>query len=306
MEQQEQTIFVEEVNMNEKTLIETQINRLYPNEPIKFLSEGGMSFAFEVGGNIVRIPKNEYATIGYKIEEKVLIYLQNKIKSVEIPNVKIVEEPFFYTIHKKLEGFYWDGNMYVQKTEKEKDLLANDCAIFFSELHSSDINKIDVKLREIRPIEHNMENYLSQDFSANEIDKIVKFTDILYTLQDKCLIHNDFYYDNFFIDNNFRLKCVIDFANGGYFNYNFDFRKIVSYEEGERDFWERIVKFYEKITNRKIDVEIIKVIDIHNYISFLVYFAKNSEIKEEKIGVRKNWNKHIEHVKDKMRMYQIV
>jgi hypothetical protein len=292
--------------MDEKTLVENKIRLLYPNQRIKLLAEGGMSFACEVGESIVRIPKNEYATEGYRIEEKILIYLQSKIKSVAIPNVRIIEEPFFHTIHKRLDGFYWDGSVYKKKTEREKDLLASDCAVFFAELHSSDINKIDAKLRQIRPIKDNIEKYLTQYFSKKEIDKIVEFTDILFSLQDKCLIHNDFYYDNFFVDDNFRLKCVIDFANGGYFNYNFDFRKIVSYEDGERDFWERIVKFYERLTNKKIDVEIIRSIDIHNYISFLVYFAKNPKIKEEKIGVRDNWSKHIEHIKNKMGKYGII
>jgi thiamine kinase-like enzyme len=185
-------------------------------------------------------------------------------------------------------------------------MLADDCAVFFAELHSSDISKIDADLREIRPIRHNMEKYLSGEFSMKEIDGITAYTDFLYTLQDKCLIHNDFYYDNFFLDENFRLKCVIDFANGGYYNYHFDLRKVISYEEGERDFFERIVKFYERITGRKIDLGIIRAIDVHNYISFLVYFAKNPDIKEEKIGVRNNWRKHVEHIKDKIRRYKIV
>jgi len=282
-----------------------KIKLLYPDDSVKLLAEGGMSFAFELGDRIIRVPKNEYAKEGYEIEEKILIYLRDKIKSVEIPNIRIIEIPFFHTIHKKLEGIYWDGKTYNSKTDKEKDLLASDCAIFFAELHSSDINKIDAKLREIKPIRHNMEKYLSRDFSLKQIDKMVAYTDILYTLQDKCLIHNDFYYDNFFLDDNFRLKSVIDFANGGYYNFNFDFRQIISYDEGVQDFFERIVKFYENITNKKIDIDIIKAIDIYNYTRFLVYFAKNPEIKEEKIGVRKNWHKHVEHIKDKMRRYKI-
>lgn len=292
--------------MCEKSSIADRIKLLYPNEPVRMLAEGGMSFACQSGDYIIRIPKNEYAELGYRIEEKVLIYLRDRIKSVEIPGIRVVETPFFHTVHKKLEGRYWDGSAYNKKSERDKDLLADDCAVFFAELHSSDISKIDADLREIRPIRHNMEKYLSGEFSMKEIDGITAYTDFLYTLQDKCLIHNDFYYDNFFLDENFRLKCVIDFANGGYYNYHFDLRKVISYEEGERDFFERIVKFYERITGRKIDLGIIRAIDVHNYISFLVYFAKNPDIKEEKIGVRNNWRKHVEHIKDKIRRYKIV
>jgi len=258
-----------------------------------------MSYAFEVGNKIIRIPKNKYATDGYRMEEKILQYLRGRI-SVDIPNVQIIETPFFHTVHKKLEGKYWSGKEYINKTEIEKDALAYDCAQFFSELHSSDITKIDTQLREIHPIRYNLETYLSADFSIDERKKIIQVTDILFTIGDKVLIHNDFYCDNFFIDDNYRLKSVIDFGNGGVYNFNFDFRKIVSYEDGERDFWQRIVKYYEPMANRIIDIEIIKSIDIHNYISFLVYFAKNPTFKDEKIGVRNNWNFHVEHIKDKL------
>jgi len=292
--------------MCEKSSVADSVKLLYPGESVKLLAEGGMSFACESGGRIIRIPKNEYAEKGYRIEEKVLAYLHGHITSVEIPDVKIVETPFFHTVHKKLEGLYWDGSAYNKKSEKERDLLADDCAVFFAELHSSDINKIGAELRKISPIKHNMEKYLSGEFSLREIDRMAAYTDFLFTLEDKCLIHNDFYYDNFFIDGDFRLKCVIDFANGGYYNYHFDFRKVISYEDGERDFFERIVKFYEGMTSRKIEPDIIKAIDIHNYISFLVYFAKNPNITEEKIGIRDNWHKHVEHIKDKIRRYGIV
>ncbi|MDR0612966.1 MAG: aminoglycoside phosphotransferase family protein [Dysgonamonadaceae bacterium] len=286
--------------MEEKQQIEKEIRDLYPNLSLKILAEGGMSYAFEVGGKIVRVPKNNYATDGYRIEEKILNYLQDRI-SIAIPNVKIIETPFFHTIHKKLEGKYWSGKEYINRTEREKDALAYDCAKFFAELHSSEIAKIDTQLREIHPIKYNLETYLSTEFSFEEREKIVQCTDILFTIDDKVLIHNDFYYDNFFVDDNYRLKSVIDFGNGGFYNFNFDFRKIVSYEDGERDFWKRIVKHYEPMANRTIDIEIIKLIDIHNYISFLVYFAKNPNFKDEKIGVRNNWNFHVEHIKDKLK-----
>ena len=301
--------------MSEKALVEEKVRQLYPGEPVKVLVEGGMSFACETGGNIIRVPKNEYAAIGYRIEEKILAHLAGKIKSADIPGIKIVEKPFFHTIHKKLEGLYWDGAAYICKPEKERDLLANDCAVFLTEVHAADIKKINaelskanIKMRELQSkeeIEEHIKNYLYRDFSVNEIDKIIKFITPLYDLpeEDKCLIHNDFYYDNFFVDNNLRLKGVIDFANSGHYNYNFDFRKIVSYEEGEQDLWERIVKFYERLTNRKIDMQVIKIIDIYNYISFLTYFAKNPEISEEKIGVRDNWDSYVEHIKHNIKEY---
>jgi hypothetical protein len=290
--------------MDEKEMLENKIKLLYPNEPVKLLVEGGMSYAFEVENKIVRIARNEFAKQDYYKEEKILQHLQNVIKTVEVPNMKVIEVPFFHTIHKKLDGLFWNGNVYNKKTEKEKDSLANDCALFFAELHSVNVSNINLELPEIRPIQQDVESYLSNYLSTKEIDKILQHIEVLYNLQDKLLIHNDFYPPNFFIDDNYRLKCVFDFARACYCNYNFEFRKILSYEEGEHILFERIVKFYEQITSRKIDVEIIKIIDIYNYMDFLSYFAKNFKIEKGKIRVLNRWNDHIIYIKKKIRDLQ--
>jgi aminoglycoside phosphotransferase (APT) family kinase protein len=287
--------------MDETSLIENKIKQLFPNETIKLLAEGGMSFAFEVGCNIVRIPRTDLSRIEYEREEKILNYLVNKIKNIEIPHIKIVRLPFFYSIHNKIIGNHWNGSEYLKKTAIEKDILANDCALFFAELHSADIVNIKTEIPEIRQLNYDIEYYLSEDFSLKEIEKILKYIEILYSLKDKCLIHNDFYPPNFFIDDNFRLKAVIDFARAQYNNFNFDFRKIVSYQEGEKDFWERIVKSYENITKKIIDIEIIKVIDIYNYMDFLSYFAKYFKIEKGNITVLNRWSEHINYVKIKIK-----
>lgn len=289
--------------MEEKQQIEKKLGFLFPNEQITLLRDAGMSFAYEVGKYIVRIPKTEVATNGYRKEETLLRFLQNIIKSVAIPNIKVIETPFIYSIHKKLEGSYWNGSDYNKKTDKEKDLLANDCATFFVELHSANKNDFEIQVDDIRPIKQDVEIYLSSEFFQKEIDKILKKTDILFSLQDKLLIHNDFYDDNFFVDNNYRLQSVIDFANARYCNYNFEFRKIVSYQEGEKDFWERIIRHYENMTGRKIDVEIIKIIDIYNYMDFLSYHAKNYKIKTEKNQLFDRWDYHIQYVKSKIKSW---
>jgi aminoglycoside phosphotransferase (APT) family kinase protein len=287
--------------MDEKSLIENKIKQHFPNETIKLLVEGGMSFAFEVGKNIVRIPRTDLSKIEYEREEKILNYLANKIENIEIPDIKTVRFPFFYSIHKKINGSHWNGSEYLKKSALEKDLLAYDCALFFAGLHSADISKIDTEIPEIRQLQQDIEYYLSIDFSDKEIYKIVSYTEVLYSLNDKCLIHNDFYPPNFFIDDNFRLKAVIDFARAQFNNFNFDFRKIISYQEGEKDFWDRIVKTYENITQKRIDIEIIKVIDIYNYMDFMSYFAKHFKIEKGNIPILNRWSEHINYVKSKIK-----
>ena len=62
------------------------------------------------------------------------------------------------------------------KSDKEKDALAYDCAKFFYELHSSDVRKIDATLTGMRPIIQNMEKYLSQYFTVQEIENKLEST----------------------------------------------------------------------------------------------------------------------------------
>lgn len=265
-----------------------KIKLLYPNQDIRSLGDGWFSSAFEVDSNIIRVPKSSEAVSDYKKEEKILNFLNGKIKSVEIPNIKLVEEPFPYSIHKKLHGENWTAEEYEKFTEKEKDKLANDAAIFFMELHSIEINdELDLN-KNLEVLE--IEKYLSNEFTKKEIAKINNFIKPLYSLEDKCLLHTDFYYGNSLLNENKRLKCVFDFGNVCYSNYHFEFLDLLSSEAGEVDMLKRITKYY----NKNIDIEIIKMMDIYNKIACCIYLAKNSKIKEEKMD---NWNNKIKDVK---------
>ncbi len=283
--------------------IKKVIETLYDDKTLKKLPEGGMSYAYESGNKIIRIPKTAYAERGYETEKAILECLHETITCSMLPNVKIVHKPFFHTVHNKIHGFYWTETEYMSKDEKTKEYLAEDCALFFAQLHSVDVSKIKTELLEIHTIEQNIKTYLTEYFSYEEIQQILNFTESLYNLGDKVLVHRDFYSDNFLLDTNYRLKGVLDFGNSGLYNYMFDFKGIASWEKGMKDFFTRIAKHYTEITGRIIDIETIHKIDIHNYISFLVYFVKNKGIKDEKIDAANHLQEHVSHIKEKMKHY---
>ena len=288
------------MNIKEK---EEFIKGAFPGCHLTKLLEGGMSYAYEIANKIIRIPKTQYAENGYVTEYAILNYLRSAITCTQLPNVEIVSTPFFHTIHDKITGIYWDEKDYLSKNEKTRDALAEDCAVFFAQLHSANISEIKAELLGIHPIKNNMELYLADYFSYEEMEQILRFTDSLYTLEDKVLVHRDFYQDNFLLDSNYRLKGVLDFGNSGLYNYMFDFKSLASWEKGVNDFFGRITNRYMRITGRVIDIETIHKIDIHNYISFLVYFIKNKDVKDEKIGAVEHLHEHVAHVKDKMKRY---
>lgn len=285
--------------------IEEKLRSLFKNQELKKLLEGGMSYAYEIDGRIIRIPKTQYAERGYETEKAILDYLHGIITCTKLPDVKIVRDPFFFTIHDKIAGIYWSEQEYFSKNDKTKEALAEDCAVFFAQLHSADVSKIKAELLDLHPIKKNMETYLTEYFSPAETDQILKFTDSLYGLGDKVLVHRDFYSDNFLLTDDYRLNGVLDFGNSGIYNYMFDFKGIASWERGVSDFFKRIAPRYTRITGRAIDMEIIHKIDIHNYISFLVYFTKNKDIKDEKINASNHLAEHVNHIKQKMKMYTV-
>ena len=283
--------------------IEQYIKALFPNQELIKLPEGGMSYAYEINGKIIRIPKTQYAEHGYEMENAILDYLHQNVSCTKLPYIQIVRDPFFYTIHDKISGIYWDEQTYLSKDEKTRDALAEDCAVFFAQLHSSNLAQIETELLDLHPIQKNMEAYLGEYFSHPEMQAIVEFTNPLFDLGDKVLVHRDFYSDNFLLTDSYRLNGVLDFGSSGVYNYMFDFKALASWEDGMRDFFTRIAARYSRITGRIIDTQTIHRIDIHNYISFLVYFVKNKNIKDEKIGAVNHLWEHANHIKEKMKRY---
>lgn len=283
--------------------IEKAIIELYRDKKLTKLLEGGMSYAYEINNKIIRIPKTQYAEHGYETEYAILKYLQEAVTCTQLPDIRIVREPFFHTVHNKIFGVYWNGKEYLAKSEKQRDALAEDCAEFFTQLHASDVKNIDAELLELHPIQKNMETYLTDYFSMDEMNEILNFTNPLFSLKDKVLVHRDFYIDNFLLNNDYRLNAVLDFGNSGLYNYMFDFKALASWEESMKDFFTRIASRYTRLSGRIIDMETIRRIDIHNYISFLVYFIKNKNIKDEKIGAVNHLDEHVAHIKDKMKKY---
>ena len=87
------------MNINE---IEKHLQNLYPDKTLRKLLEGGMSYAYEIDGKIIRIPKTSYAEHGYEMEFAILKYLHKTITCTQLPDIEIVHKPFFHTVHDKI------------------------------------------------------------------------------------------------------------------------------------------------------------------------------------------------------------
>ena len=85
--------------------IENYLRETYPSCPLTKLLEGGMSYAYEIAGRIIRIPKTQYEERGYETEFAILQYLHKTVNCTLLPEVRIIRKPFFHTSHDKITGY---------------------------------------------------------------------------------------------------------------------------------------------------------------------------------------------------------
>jgi aminoglycoside phosphotransferase (APT) family kinase protein len=261
-----------------------RLKELFPNEQITFGGEGWSSCAYSVGDNIIRIQKQGNVS-PCKKEARVLEFLNDKVTACEIPQVKVVLEPFPYSIHKKLLGNNWNINGFGNLNEKKKDLFAGDSALFLAQIHSVKLNELKkfIRLSELELPNYSHNDFIrtfESDFKSDEIDKIYDFfIEVSNNKKDIVLIHGDFWEANALVNDNYRLKCVFDFGNAVITNREMEF-KCISENSEYSDLYKRILKEYEKILNIKVDVDMIDKLYIRDCLDCIIFMANNGR-KEE-------------------------
>lgn len=203
--------------------------QLFPDEKIvSIIEDQGMEhYVLDINDNwICKIAKDQ--TEGLKIENKVLRFLEGKIKT-NIPNVAYYEPGFL--IYRKLAGIELSNELYENLNPAQKDRLADDLAIFLQELHT--INPVAVqalqlpwcdwpwpaqKLLEQANLIHDPEvQKLFNQFMPNYI--------AIKPSINPVLIHNDLNSRNILIDpKTGALSGIIDFTDVAFQDVYFDLR----------------------------------------------------------------------------------
>ena len=276
-----------------KQFLENFLKSKFNNQNMAFEGEGWGSFAFSVGENIIRFPKTDDID-GYKKEEYILNFLQNKI-SFEIPKPKIVYDNPTYIIHKKLLGKSWSVNSYNKLSVNEKNLFCEDITKFFYEMHSVKLNELDkkfIKKQDLLTFD-NFIDFLKDDFSSFEIEKLYNYyLKVKNAGSDYVLVHQDFYEANSLVDKNHRLKAIFDFGNCEITERCIEFRTL-DYDF-YKDLFERVLSIYESISNVKINVDRIKELNSIDGFGCLNYLNSDKKLKN---SMKKSWDECIEKVK---------
>ncbi len=249
--------------MNMKDIIEKEFGLIVHN--IIILGEGYDSIAYLVNNEyIFKQSKHNIAKINLKREIQVLNYLKGKI-TLQIPNIEYYSEKYSVCGYKEIKGNKLTPSIYRNLSGDEKDMLAQDIALFLRELHS-------ITLPDIEGLESDiMDDYCSDydtlretiydkipDKSKEYIDSLYKriFDDKRISQYDKAICHNDLSCNHIIMQNN-RVVGIIDFGDAAITDIDRDFIYLLedSSEEIGRDFGMEVLKYYD---HHNIDIPILK------------------------------------------------
>lgn len=237
------------------------------NSVVKRFADGNQSLPLAVypDGNdnnefVVRVPRSQEAIKEMKQDSILSQYLNSHIAKTNIPQVSFIEnkEGVFIAIHRSIKGRTMDciGRAdtihYVNLSEKQKNLLAQDLAVFFNELHQVPIDKnsslsrscvkyydeksFDMYKEKMKSFGINMENFKTEN------------------REDLVCCHNDCHGGNMAFDDkkDHVLQGVFDFGMCGINTRSSDFVKLYQIN---RELARHTITEYNKISPKKVNIK---------------------------------------------------
>lgn len=249
---------------------------------INYLGEGYRSITYKNEKSIILKGKNEDAYISYKKDYNVLNFLEGKIDATNIPsNVKLIEKSVGYP-YGGLQYDIVDGNVFsFDRIEKyDLDNITSELALFLNQLHglSVEYNKKLIVDEEKELVQENL-TLLKNYFSEEIYRSILHWQEIYYkkleTYNKFCLIHGDFWYENFIISSDGKqLNGVIDFERAGVFMPEYDFASLLYLGD---NFIEKVKRNYKL----KIDEKLVYLLFVRREICSFKYILKNEPTDAE-------------------------
>lgn len=238
--------------MDIKEIIEKEFGLII--QSVIILGQGLDSIAYLINNEyIFKQSKHEEARINLKKEIQVLNYLKDKI-TLQIPDIEYYSEKYSVCGYKEIKGYKLTPSIYQNLSDDEKDMLAQDIALFLREMHSMTLPDIDGL--ELDIIDDYCSDYdvLKETIYDKIPDKSKEYIDRLYKriLNDehiyqyvRVLCHNDLGCNHIIMRNN-RAVGIIDFGDVAITDRDKDFVYLLedSNEEIGRDFGIKILEYY--------------------------------------------------------------
>lgn len=267
----------------EYNILLSNAQKMFPDQTPEELPFSENSKALAYGETIVRIPKKDSVSQGYKREETLTHHIKQHAPDLNIPVVNIING---ISIHQEISGKTLNNNIIENHRNKhssalsknELNLLAQDLGKFLAQLHHVPIEGIDKKILNTKHFEENKE---SKEYANTHGSRLLKKHGVRYRKlnideNDIVLSHNDMHGGNFVINKENKLAGVFDFGEMGINYRHSDFMKLIPYG---RDFVKQAVQSYNKYADKKISM---KTIDSAYQIE-QIEFLRLAEKKKQRI-----------------------
>ncbi|MCL2673148.1 MAG: aminoglycoside phosphotransferase family protein [Alphaproteobacteria bacterium] len=267
----------------------------------KVIAKGAHSIVYEDGGTIIKQPLGESGgdyyidkqAIGYDVVKELLESGQDI--GVNLPGLISIDREKRRIVEKRINGVDLRTEVYDSLTERQKDAIAKQMALFLNSMH-----QLRKPQNPEHPIKHIFDSYKNCPNSAKEI--IDAFKNKLSEKAQKPIIdaekylmaapisdeihvmtHKDLRNQNVMYDEKEQKLAVIDFELAGVGNIYQDFVPYAPASIISWDFTKRIVKSYNSIPDKKYPV----AVDIEKVRNALVYgiaheFARCQKMDDER------------------------
>jgi aminoglycoside phosphotransferase (APT) family kinase protein len=245
----------------------------------KLLTDGSDSTAVDVDGTFIfKFPRDEAAREALRHEAAVLAIARPAL-SLAVPDLQLHEGPPLFSSHLKLKGRQIEADDYAKLTESARQRLGEDLARFFAELHALDPMRLTAASgRAIAPW-HEPDTVRARALPllgrkrARLARQIVEAYEKLPPDPYGTIFG---YFDahgwNMAFDRKKeRLRGLYDFADSGFGPLHQEF---IATDMISPDLTGRIVRAYERHTDRRLDRRRIDILSGYHHLSELADFAK--------------------------------
>ena len=226
----------------------------------EYIGEGWSSFAFRIGDNIIRVPRDTEYIAEYERDAAICEFVRPFV-NVQVPKIKVIRGKIAYAEHCEIKGKTWDNAYIFSLSGREQDVFAADFARFLSQCHAIDC---DVANKAIPGLRTTTDGGLDLEkcamafdgfLPAPQIDKMIsKYADASEKKdKDVVFCHCDFSIRNAVLDQCGRLCGIIDWGGAGIVTPAYDFTRF--YNPEEPVLFNKMALEYESACGRKITEE---------------------------------------------------
>ena len=247
--------------------LRSSILKIFPdfkNLKFKFNHDGWTSVVVDINSEyICKFPRTKQKQSFLETEDIIIRKFAQAFPEIEFPQRTFINSDIPFYMHKKLQGDFISVDKYNQMSHSKRKIFIDEVSSFFAKLHQlpiTEFQNIINRKNEQLPDINTLIDSLKTDFSADEIQKILKIIDDFSNLNQwssPVVGYYDFHAHNIlFNPHTGKLSGIFDFDEVAVGTAKFDLREIfLNYNQ---EIGNKVLASYNNKVQYSIPEEVIK------------------------------------------------